>query len=74
MHATTLAEVIGKVNNGYPVDKLISGVARTKLRLEEEMCPRTNIRAYFCANGGYCVRYPLNRFHNTRSFQNWGKF
>ena len=23
-------------------------------------------------NGGCCVYYPSNIFHNTRSFENWG--
>ena len=25
-------------------------------------------------NGGYCVYYPSNRFHNERSFENWEIF
>jgi len=28
----------------------------------------------FTQNGGYCVYYPSNLFHNTRSFENWGIF
>ena len=28
----------------------------------------------FAPNGGYCVYYPSNLFHNTRSFENWGIF
>ena len=26
------------------------------------------------SNEGYCVYYPPNIFHNTRSFENWGTF
>ena len=26
----------------------------------------------FVANGGYCVNYPSNIFHNMCSFENWG--
>jgi len=28
----------------------------------------------FPQNGGYCVYYPSNLFHNTRCFENWGIF
>ena len=28
----------------------------------------------FAPNGGYCLYYPSNLFHNERSFQNWGIF
>ena len=49
MHATTLAEVIGKVNNGYPVDKLISGVARTKLCASRKRCVQEQISEHIFA-------------------------
>ena len=26
----------------------------------------------FTPNGGYCVYYPSNLFHNVRTFENWG--
>ena len=26
----------------------------------------------FAPNGGYCVYYPSNLFHHSRSFENWG--
>ena len=28
----------------------------------------------FAPNGGYCVYYPSNLFHNVHSFKNWGIF
>ena len=26
----------------------------------------------YTSNGGYCVYYPSNIFHNKRGFENWG--
>ena len=28
----------------------------------------------FAPNGGYCLYYPSNLFHNACSFENWGIF
>ena len=33
-----------------------------------------NVEHIFAPNGGYCVYYPSNRFHNVHSFENWREF
>ena len=38
------------------------------MRFEEKLISE-NILAL---NGGYCVCYPSNIFHNTHGFENWG--
>ena len=38
---------------------------------EKQICPMTNMRAYF-GGGGYCFYYHSDIFGNMRGFENWG--
>ena len=41
---------------------IVCSEKRTLFASRNKYCPRTNIRANFRANGGYCVHYPSNIF------------
>ena len=43
------------------------------MSFEEQIISKDKIyEDIFAPNGGLCVYYPLNIFHNTQVFENWG--